>query len=134
MRTLAILLAASTISSCMTAPQPTQRSERAEARLQQELAGLSAGQPVSCIANYRADQMIVIDDSTLLFRDGTSRVWRNDTQGSCNLLGAGYTLVLRSSGSALCRGEIGQVTDLRSGTTVGSCVLGDFVPYTRAAR
>jgi hypothetical protein len=43
----------------------------------------------------------------------------------------GNTLVLRSSGGSLCRGEIGEVVDLRSGVTMGSCVLGDFIPYSR---
>jgi hypothetical protein len=132
MRGLAFLLVASTLSACATAPQPMPRSERAEARLQEELAGLSAGQPQACIPSWRADQMTVIDDNTILFDETPNRVWRNEVQGTCHLLGAGYTLILRSSGSSLCRGEIGEVTDLRSGVTVGSCVLGDFVPYTRS--
>lgn len=132
MRVLGLLLIASTLSACATAPQPMARSERAQARLQEELAGLAAGQPQSCIPSWRADQMTVIDDNTILFRETAGRVWRNDPEGSCHLLGMGYTLVLRSTGSSLCRGEIGEVTDLRSGVTVGSCVLGDFVPYTRS--
>jgi hypothetical protein len=31
----------------------------------------------------------------------------------------------------LCRGDIGQVTDTLNHTTVGSCVMGDFIPYMR---
>ena len=132
MRTLPIFLIAFTLAACSTAPEPVQRSERAEARLQQELAGLAvAGPAESCIPNYRADQMVVVDDSTILFRDGPTRVWRNEVQGSCSGLGMGHTLVLRSSGGSLCRGEIGQTVDLNSGVTMGSCVLGDFVPYAR---
>lgn len=133
MRTLGVLLVASALTACSTAPQPVERSERAEARLQQELAGLSvAGPAESCIPNYRADQMVVVDDNTILFRETQNRLWRNEVQGSCSSLGMGNTLVLRSSGGSLCRGEIGEVVDLRSGVTMGSCVLGDFIPYARS--
>lgn len=135
MRTLILLGLATSAAACSTAaPLPEQRSARAEERLAKELAGRVAGVPVSCLPTYRSNDMIAIDDSTILFRDGTTRIWRNDVQGGgCNLLGAGgYTLVTRTSGGiGLCRGDIGQVMDLRSGTTVGSCVMGDFVPYTR---
>ena len=86
---------------------------------------------MSCLPNYRADQMTVIDDNTVLFRETSSRIWRNELQGVCSGLASGHTLVLRSSGGSLCRGEIGEVTDLRTGVTYGSCTLGDFVPYTR---
>ena len=41
-------------------------------------------------------------------------------------------LVTRSQGSQLCRGDIGTVTDMTSGMVVGSCALGDFVPYKPA--
>ena len=135
MRTLILVGLAASVAACSTAPpQPQYRSARAEERLQKELAGLTPGQPTSCLPTYRSNDMIAIDDSTLLFRDGTTRVWRNDVQGGgCNLLGAGgYTLVTKTSGGiGLCRGDIGQVMDLRSGTTVGSCVMGDFVPYAK---
>ena len=132
MRTTGLLLIASTLAACTTAPPPMQRSERAEARLQEELAGLVvAGPATSCLPSYRSDQMVVIDDNTILFRDGASRVWRNEVQGSCSSLGMGNTLVLRSSTGSLCRGDIGDVMDVRNGVTMGSCVLGDFVPYAR---
>ena len=72
MRVLGLLLIASTLSACATAPQPMARSERAQARLQEELAGLAAGQPQSCIPSWRADQMTVIDDNTILFRSGST--------------------------------------------------------------
>ena len=135
MRTLILLGLAASVVACSTAPPvPEQRSARAQERLTKELAGRTPGQAVSCLPTYRSNDMIAIDDSTLLFRDGTTRIWRNDVQGGgCNLLGAGgYTLVTKTSGGiGLCRGDIGQVMDLRSGTTVGSCVMGDFTPYTR---
>ena len=133
MRALGPILLASTLAACTTSPpQMMERNARAEARLQEELAGLVVtGQPTSCIPNWRADQMIVIDDDTILFRDGPNRIWRNETRGNCNMLDRGYTLVIRQTGSQLCSGEIGQVVDLQSGVSGGSCVLGEFVAYNR---
>ena len=55
-------------------------------------------------------------------------------QGPATDLASGhYALVTtpdRQSG--LCRGDIAQVVDLTNGMLVGSCVLGDFIPYTRS--
>ena len=75
--------------------------------------------------------MIVIDDGTVVFKNGRT-VYRNDFQGgTCSNLGRGdYALVTKTPGSGLCRGDIADVRDLSAGMSVGSCVLGDFVPYT----
>lgn len=132
MRTMLPLLAASVLAACSTAPQPFDRSERAEALLQRELAGLAVtGPPQSCIPHYRADQMTVVDDRTILFRDGPSRVWRNETRGNCESASLGSTLVFRTTTGMLCANEIAQVVDLSTGANLGSCVLGDFTPYGR---
>jgi hypothetical protein len=40
--------------------------------------------------------------------------------------------VTRSSGSGLCRGDIARVADVSTGMIVGSCAVGDFIPYTTA--
>jgi hypothetical protein len=78
--------------------------------------------------------MIHVDDDTILFRSGSRRVYRNDLVGSCNGLGrGGYALVTRSFGGSgqLCRGDIAHTVDTASGMFGGSCVIGEFVPYTR---
>lgn len=134
MRSMSLLLLAATVSSCSTVP-PEPRSARAEAHLQTLLAGRVANQPMTCLPHYRADNMVVIDDNTVLFRNGRT-VYRNDFQGgTCSRLGSGfYALLTRSSGgTGLCRGDIAEVVDTTSGMQVGSCVLGDFVPYTRVS-
>ena len=132
MRSMILLLLGASVAACTTAP-PQPRSAQAEAHLHKLLAGKSAGQPVTCLPSYRSRDMITIDDNTLVFRDSGSRVYVNNLEGGgCANLGRGfYTLVTRTTGSGLCRGEIAEVADLNSGMTVGSCVLGDFVPYTR---
>ena len=129
------LTAASALAGCATAPQaPMARSAEAEADLQRLLAGKSAGAPVNCLPAWRRNDMVVIDDNTVVFRDSASRSYRNDFRGGgCSQLGGGwYTLVTKTTGSSLCSGDIAQVVDIKSGMTVGSCVLGDFVPYTRS--
>jgi hypothetical protein len=130
MRLLSMLVLGALTAGCSYGPpQPVSRSPMAQDRLAKELAGLVPGQPVSCLPHYRSQDMTVIDDNTLLFRDG-GRVYRNELQVSCPL-GPAYTLVTRSNSSSLCRGDIASVTDIRNHFTIGSCVLGDFVPYSR---
>jgi hypothetical protein len=130
MRCLSLVLIGAALASCSTAPEP--RSPQATAKLDKLLAGRVAGTPRDCLPTYRSGDMITIDENTILFRQG-SRYWRNDPQGGCSGLGSGnYALVTKSYGSSgLCRGDIGRVMDLTTGIVVGSCSLGDFVPYTK---
>lgn len=129
MRTPALLLMACALAACTTAPEPQPRSADAEAELQQLLAGKVAGEPLDCLPRWSTDRMVTIDDSTIAFQEGRT-VYLNNLQGQCSNLASGfYTLLTRSAGTGLCRGEIAQVVDLNSGMTVGSCAMGDFVPY-----
>jgi hypothetical protein len=132
MRILTVALAASALAACTTAPpQQMARSAKAEAELTKLLAGKTAGMPVSCLQSWRSGDMVVIDDNTVVFRDTRARVYRNDFRGgSCNRLGTGnYALVTKTSGTGLCSGDIAQVVDVSNGITVGSCVIGEFVPF-----
>ena len=131
MRGLTIALIASALAGCTTAPAPMTRSAEAEAQLNKLLAGKTAGKPISCLPTWRSRDMVVIDDNTVVFRDSRRRVYRNDFRGgACDELGNGfYTLVTKSTGSGLCSGDLAQVVDVQTGFTVGSCVIGDFVPY-----
>ena len=132
MRSMSFLLLTVAIGACAPV-QPAARSPRAEVHLQTLLSGRTPGPPVSCLSDFRSNDMVVIDDSTVLFRDGRT-TYRNDFQGgSCSRLGSGsYALLTRRTGGiGLCRGDIAEVKDLTNGFTVGSCVIGDFVPYTK---
>lgn len=135
MRSLLLIGSLATLAACST-PQPQPRSAKAEEHLQKMLAGKSAGEPVTCLRSSDARDMVIIDDHTILFREGRRRVWRNDVAGRCSGLGSGsYALVTRQfGGMGLCRGDIAHVMDTSSGMFVGSCSLGDFVPYTTASR
>jgi hypothetical protein len=130
-------LVTATLAGCAASTvQQGQRSLRAQQTLDRYLTGKSAGAAQSCLPRYRSDDMVVVDDNTILFREGSGRVWRNDPVGGCSGLGRpGTALVTRSfGGTGLCRGEIATVVDTASGFTVGSCSLGDFVPFTGPSR
>jgi hypothetical protein len=131
MRSVSLLLVGATLVGCSTyAPAP--RAPDAEAQLQTMLAGKVAGPAVRCIPSHAADNMLVVDDRTILFRDGARRVWRNDLNGgACHGLSFGGTLVTKREvgTSSLCRGDISHVVT-SSGSTTSTCVFGDFVPYS----
>ena len=133
MRRISLLVIGGALVACTTtaAEQPI-RSVKAQKEYDQLLAGKVAGAPVSCLPSYNQNDMVVIDERTVAFRQGSSRVYVNHMQGGCTNLGGPYALVTRTFGSAqLCRGDIGQVVDLTNHFTVGSCVFGDFVPYAK---
>ena len=126
----AVLATASSIAPAKTDAY----SEKTAAKLAKALAGRAPGVPVSCIGNMRGSDMRIIDDRTILFRQGGT-VYVQKPSGGCNGLGSGnYTLLTRLHGtSRLCRGQIGEVVDPVSGFTYGSCVFSDFVPYRKAS-
>lgn len=133
MRRISLLLIGAAITGCSTTAQPpAMRSAENQAKFERLLAGKVAGPPVSCLPSTRANDMTVIDEDTVLFRQGSSRVYVGHIAGGCNMLGqGGYALVTRQVGSSgLCHGDIATVVDTHSGFTVGSCVIGDFVPYS----
>jgi hypothetical protein len=137
MRSVIPLLIVGALTGCTYAPaqQAPMVDQRAQARLNQLLAGKVPGRPQSCLAHFRADDMVVIDDYTIAFRDGTNRVWLNKPPGGCNLLSAGpYALVTHTSIGSTCRGDIASVMDTINHASVGSCVFSDFVPYTTPGR
>jgi hypothetical protein len=130
----ALLLFPIALAGC-TAEPPAALSARAQSELAAELAGRVAGAPRDCLPRYNTAEMRAIGPQTIIYGSGRT-IYRNDIQGACNGLGnPGYALVTQSfGGSHLCRGDIAQVRDLSTGTTRGSCVLGSFTPYTKAAR
>jgi hypothetical protein len=126
----AVLLTTSTIAIA----EMDSDSAKSAQKLGKALAGRTAGQPVSCIGNMRGSDMQVIDDYTILFKEGGT-VFVQKPRGGCYGIGNGnYTLVTRLNGSSrLCNGQIGEIVDRVSGYGFGSCVFGDFVPYRKAS-
>ena len=135
MRGISLLVIGVGLVACTTTAAQQQQPLRSAAKQQEYdrlLAGKVAGPPQSCLPHYSSNDMVVIDESTIAFRDGSRRVYVNHMMGGCSNLGGAYALVTKQFGSAnLCRGDIGQVVDLTNHFTVGSCVFGDFIPFTK---
>ena len=132
MRILMIGIAAVTLASCETAPEQVTRTAAAQATYDKMLSGKTAGREQGCLSSLRAKDMTVIDDDTILFKDGRT-VYENKPLGTClNLSNSSYALATRNVGPQLCRGDIANVVDTSVGITVGSCALGNFVPYRPA--
>ena len=128
------LSAAVVLASCSTTPVEHVRSPEAEKELAKALSGRVAGKPVSCLPNYRADDMQIIDDWTILFRDGRTIYLQNPRGGCPGIASRRNVLVTRLFGtSQLCSGDIHHLFDPASGIGGGACVFSEFVPYTRTA-
>ena len=128
-----ILLATATgLSACaMGEPQPI-RSDAMQQKYNQLLAGKTPGPTDSCLPLHRTHDMTVIDEQTLLFRDGRT-VWVNNMKASCTGLNrVGHAIVNNTFGAQLCSGDIARVVDTNTGITVGSCAYGDFMSYRPA--
>ena len=129
MRLFMLASIAAGLCACATASEPTYRSAQAQHEYEHLLAGKTAGKAEKCLPTYRSNDMTIIDDDTILFRDGRT-VYVNHPLGGCNNLHqSGRALVTRNFGPQLCRGDLATVVDNTSGISVGACSLGDFIPY-----
>ena len=126
----AALIATSTIA---VAEKDSYSAKSAE-KLGKALAGRTAGPPVSCISNMRGSNLTVIDDYTILVKEGGTIYVQKPHDGCYGLGNGSYSLVTRIAGSnRLCSGQIGELVDRVSGYGYGSCVFGEFVPYRKAS-
>jgi hypothetical protein len=129
------LLAASVIALLATgasAPSEITHSPKAQKELAKALAGRTPGRAVPCMYNFPAAKMQVVDEWTILFRNGGT-VYVQNPRGGCRGIGApGYTLVTRQIGiNQLCSGDIADLRQLSTHTSGGSCIFGPFTPYTK---
>ena len=128
------LSAAAMVGSCSTTPAEQARSPKAQRELADALAGRVPGKPVTCLPSYRADNMQIIDDWTILFRDGRTVYVQNPRGGCPGIASRRNILVNRLFGTnQLCSGDISHLLDPVSGIQGGACVFSDFVPYTKPA-
>jgi hypothetical protein len=121
------------LAACSTTAAQHVRSPEAEAELAKSLAGRVAGTPVRCIPTYRANDMHIIDDWTILFEDG-STIYLQNPRGGCPGIAAHRNVLISRPipSNQLCSGDIQQLFDPVTRIGGGACVLGDFVPYTKA--
>jgi hypothetical protein len=135
MRILSLLIAGTILASCTNAAPPPYmaRSPSGERAYQMALVGKVPGRPLSCLPNYNANDMTVIDGRTVAFRVTGRTTYIMHLSEGCEMLGSGtYALLSKQyGGPGMCRGDIQQVVDTLNHTSVGSCVVADIVPYTR---
>ena len=120
-------------SSSIAPAKDMERSPEAAQKLAQALEGRAAGAPVNCISNFLGrTRMQVIDDQTIIFKDGAV-VYVQQPPNRCDRLeNRRYSLVLHQYGSQnICSGDINQMIDGTTGVFAGSCVFGPFVPYRK---
>jgi hypothetical protein len=120
---LAVLLL---LSSCAMAD----RRGSGEDDLAAELAGRVAGEPRACINPSPQNALRVVDDRTLVYRQGRT-LWVNRLRDACPTLDRYSTLIVEVRGGRYCNGD--HVRELEPGSSIPGpiCILGDFVPYTR---
>jgi hypothetical protein len=129
---LCAMTAALAMTACSTAPLVEGRSPRAARELAEALQGRTPGPAMRCLPAHSSRNQQVIDEHTILYRDGRTTYVQNPRGGCPGLGRANNTLVTRLFGTdQLCDGDISQVVDLSTGMGGGSCVFGPFVPYTR---
>jgi len=126
--------AAAVLAACSTTAVQETRSPRAQMELDKALAGRVAGRPVACLPSYSANNMQIIDDWTILFKDGGTIYLQNPRGGCPGIASRRNILVTRLFGSSqLCSGDISHLVDPTSGIGGGACVFSQFVPYTKPA-
>jgi hypothetical protein len=78
------------------------------------------------------DQALRVDEGdrhTLIYGYG-AKIWANHLGPHCSF-NRGDVLVIKPIGSDYCRGDLVRSFDAVSRFPGSSCLLGDFVPYTR---
>lgn len=134
MRPFTALAAAVTLASCTTAPEPHQPSPQVQQDLARLLAGKTAGPKMSCLQNYNAYDMQIIDGRTVAFKQGASSVYLMHLSAGCDQLAWGHYALLAKQfgGMGYCQGDIVHVLDTVNHFTVGSCGIDAIVPYRPA--
>ncbi|MEC3950846.1 hypothetical protein [Sphingobium sp. HWE2-09] len=123
------IMACMLLAACTGSYEPRPLTDKQTAKLDRALAGKVAGEKTSCINREPQTNLTVISNNVLLYRVSRTLVYKNELIGSCSGLTAGDTLITRSFGSQMCKGDMATTANLQNGITTGACALGDFVPY-----
>lgn len=129
MRTFVSLLIGSLFFSA-SAPAAIGPRVDPQLKLERELAGRVAGEPVSCI-NLRQIRSSRIIDRTAIIYDAGSTIYVNRPRAGRESLDHWDTLVTTPFGSQLCRVDVVRLYDSAARMETGVLFLGDFVPYRK---
>jgi hypothetical protein len=130
MKRIALALAA--LAATVTVAGPSVAGERltGDQKLAKLLDGRVAGQPRSCINTRVNSESQVIDGTAVVYGRGRT-IWVN-VPANARDLDSDDALLVRQTGSQLCRQDIVTTFDATGGFYTGNVFLGDFVPYTRS--
>lgn len=93
------------------------------------IEGRVAGEPQSCIVAHSSYRLEIIDEIAIVYdAGGIIYVARPSDPGS---LDERDILVIKRTGSRLCKLDLMRTVDRNTGITTGIVFLSDFVPYRR---
>lgn len=122
----AVILA--TGAAAFAAPA-SERDRSYDAKLEKKLAGLTPGEPQSCI-NPSMSQGGENFGNTVLIKDRNGTLYRTSFRGGCTAT-ATDSLISRRPTTRLCSGDIVEIRDLSANLFRGACTYTEFVPYRR---
>jgi hypothetical protein len=131
-RSIAITACLLAVAACSAAPAQVTQTPEASRDLAKALIGRVAGEPVTCIPNYRATRMQIIDDHTILFHSNQT-IYLQRPPGGCFGIGNQLNSIIhRGRGTnEYCEGDTNRLVQLNTGMDRGTCAFGPFVPYTK---
>lgn len=131
MRKIAIALAAAV--ALLAGPALQARDKLTpEQRLEKMLEGREAGKPVSCISTWSNQSLQILDKTALVY--DTGNVIYVNRPANADVLDDDDILVIKMTGSQLCRLDLVTLHDRSIGFYRGFVNLNDFVPYRRIAK
>ena len=107
----------------------TPRLEREQARLARMIEGRVAGEPRSCITVFDMGRLQIVDRTAVVYESGDT-VWVSRPTNPTSL-DTRDIVVIRRSGSQLCKHDVIRMVDRTGHFTTGVVFLEDFVPYRR---
>lgn len=111
-----------------TADAETELTE-GEKELAELLEGRVAGEPQSCIRDFRNTRSRVIDETAIVYGRGRT-IYVNRTARPQDLDDHDALVIRRFSGTRLCNLDFVRTIDRTSGIFTGNLFLTDFIPYT----
>ena len=93
--------------------------------------GRVAGEPRSCIDAHFAQEVQIVDNHSIVYRETARRLWRAGPDGPCPDLEPTATLIVEEQGAELCRGDRFRVR--RQGIAIPGpiCRFTSFTPYEK---
>jgi hypothetical protein len=124
--TIAVILGAG--GTALAASKPG-RAERNQARLSELLEGREAGTPVSCIPQFQAERLEVIEGVAMVYGRGHTLYVARPVNPQFQRWNDIF--VTRRTGAQACHNDIMRTLDRMTGLSTGVVFLDRFVPYRK---